>query len=83
MVPPVYNLMEFGRWPTGIYHPLLKILITCVIPFSFVAFYPAGFLVRGGDPWPALLTPVVALCCLFVAGWLWRSGIKRYHSSGS
>ena len=83
MVPPVYNLMEFGRWPTGIYHPLLKILVTCVIPFSFVAFYPAGFLVRGGDPWPALLTPVVAMCSLLFAAWLWRCGISRYHSSGS
>lgn len=83
MVPPVYNLMEFGRWPTGIYHPALKLLIICVIPFSFVAFYPAGFLVRGEDPWPALLTPLVALVSLLVAGWLWRCGIRRYHSSGS
>ncbi len=83
MVPPVYNLMEFGRWPTGIYHPLLKLLITCVIPFSFVAFYPAGFLLRGDQPWPALLTPLVGLASLLLAGWLWRRGIRRYHSSGS
>jgi ABC-2 type transport system permease protein len=83
MVPPVYNLMEFGRWPTGIYHPMLKLLITCVIPFSFVAFYPAGFLLRGDEPLPALLTPLVAICSLMVAGWLWRTGIRRYHSSGS
>ncbi len=83
MVPPVYNLMEFGRWPSSIYHPAMKLLITCVIPFSFVAFYPAGFLVRGSDPWPALLTPVVAAVSLLLAGWLWSRGIRRYHSSGS
>jgi ABC-2 type transport system permease protein len=83
MVPPVYNLMEFGRWPSGIYHPALKLLITCVIPFSFVAFYPAGFLVRGTEPWPALLTPAVAIVSLLLAGWLWSRGIRRYHSSGS
>lgn len=83
MVPPVYNLMEFGRWPTGIYHPALKLLITCVIPFAFVAFYPAGYLVRGGEPWPAVLTPGVALVSLLAAGWLWRMGLRRYHSSGS
>lgn len=83
MVPPVYNLMEFGRWPTGIYHHVLKVLITCVIPFAFVAFYPAGFLVRGTEPWPALLTPAVALVSLLAAGWLWRTGVRRYHSSGS
>lgn len=83
MVPPVYNLMEFGRWPTGIYHPLLKLLITCMIPFSFVAFLPAGYLLRGDQPWPALLTPLVAAISLLLAGWLWRSGVTRYHSSGS
>jgi ABC-2 type transport system permease protein len=83
MVPPVYNLMEFGRWPAGIYHPALKLLITCVIPFSFVAFYPAGYIVRGEHPLPALLTPVIALISLLLAGWLWRTGISRYHSSGS
>ena len=83
MVPPVYNLMEFGRWPVGIYHPALKLIITCFIPFSFVAFYPAGYLVRGGDPFPALLTPIIAVISLLLAGWLWRTGIHRYHSSGS
>jgi ABC-2 type transport system permease protein len=83
MVPPVYNLMEFGRWPTGIYHPALKLLITCVIPFSFVAFYPASYIVRGEDAFPALLTPLVALVALLCSSWLWRTGIRRYHSSGS
>jgi ABC-2 type transport system permease protein len=85
MVPPVYNLMEFGRWPGSIYHPALKLLITCVIPFSFVAFYPAGYLVRGApeDLLPALLTPAVALLGLLVSTTLWRTGIGRYHSSGS
>jgi ABC-2 type transport system permease protein len=86
MVPPVYNLMEFGRWPTSIYHPALKLLITCVIPFSFVAFYPAGFLARGGGgglAWPALLTPLVAVAGLLLATTMWRAGIRRYHSSGS
>lgn len=86
MVPPVYNLMEFGRWPTSIYHPALKLLITCAIPFSFVAFYPAGFLARGGAAdlaWPALLTPAVAVIGLLLASGMWQAGIRRYHSSGS
>lgn len=85
MVPPVYNLMEFGRWPNGIYHWLLKALITAVIPFSFVAFYPAS-LFTGQEPtpwWPALATPAVAVVELTLANLLWQRGISRYHSSGS
>ncbi len=85
MVPPVYNLMEFGRWPSSIYHWGLKLLITCVIPFAFVAFYPASlFLGAQPTPWfPALLTPVVAVAGLLFANLLWQTGIRRYHSSGS
>ncbi len=83
MVPPVYNLMEFGRWPNRIYHPVLKLLITCAIPFSFVAFYPASLFVGGGDPWPALATPLVAAVALLVSGACWKAGVARYASSGS
>ena len=85
MVPPVYNLMEFGRWPSSIYHWSLKLLITVLIPFSFVAIQPASLFV-GHDPvpwWPALATPVVALVGLAFANLLWQKGISRYHSSGS
>jgi ABC-2 type transport system permease protein len=86
MVPPVYNLMEFGRWPSRIYHPVLRWFISAVIPFSFVAFYPASFFVRGPGDMPlylALLTPAVAAVSLMIATAVWRMGIRRYNSTGS
>lgn len=85
MVPPVYNLMEFGRWPTKIYHPVMRFLITCVVPFSFVAFYPASYFVGKSEVsilYP-LMTPAVALVAIFVSTTLWRVGISRYGSAGS
>lgn len=85
MVPPVYNLMEFGRWPTSIYHPFLRLFITCVVPFSFVAFYPASAFVghAGADPTLPLLTPLVALVAVFLSTRMWAAGIRRYGSAGS
>jgi ABC-2 type transport system permease protein len=85
MVPPVYNLMEFGRWPTSIYHPALRGLITFCIPFAFVAFYPASMF-TGNHSIPIvypLMTPVVALIALGVSTQLWQRGIRRYGSAGS
>ncbi len=85
MVPPVYNLMEFGRWPTSIYPGFMRLLITCLIPFSFVGFFPAS-LFTGRDPvdwFPALLTPLVAVIALTIAALLWRAGVRRYHSTGT
>ena len=85
MVPPVYNLMEFGRWPSSIYHWSLKLLITWVIPFAFVAFHPASLFV-GIHPtpwWPAFATPLVAVIGLGIANLLWQKGVRRYHGTGS
>jgi len=85
MVPPVYNLMEFGRWPTSIYHSALRGLITFCIPFAFVAFYPASMF-TGNQSVPLfypLMTPVVACLALAVSTQLWKHGIRRYGSAGS
>jgi ABC-2 type transport system permease protein len=87
MVPPVYNLMEFGRWPVSIYNDAIRILVTAVIPFSFCAFYPASMFTAGGQqagtlPY-ALATPLVALVALGLASLMWRAGIRRYGSTGS
>ncbi|MBA3708189.1 MAG: ABC-2 family transporter protein [Planctomycetes bacterium] len=85
MVPPVYNLMELGRWPTSIYHPALRVLISCFIPFSFVAFYPASLFTGNplADPWLPLATPLVATVALLLAVCMWRAGIRRYNSTGT
>ena len=85
MVPPVYNLMELGRWPNAIYHPALRLLLACVIPFSFVAFYPASVFTGNDEAQlrSALLTPVVAAIALALAVCMWRAGLRRYNSTGS
>jgi ABC-2 type transport system permease protein len=87
MVPPVYNLMEFGRWPTAIYHPALQILITCGIPFAFAAFYPASVFLpgpeRSGVHLLGWLTPLVAVVTLGLATLVWWAGLRRYGSTGS
>ena len=88
MVPPVYNLMEFGRWPVGIFHWTVKGLVTFLIPFSFTAFYPASIFLPTAEADPslyllALATPLVAIVSMGLAITAWRSGLKRYHSAGN
>ncbi|MHC5068387.1 MAG: ABC transporter permease [Planctomycetota bacterium] len=87
MMPPVYNLMEFGRWPTGIYHEALRILITAAIPFAFCGFYPASLFLRDSPERAtfayAVATPAVAIIAITLACTLWRCGIRRYGSVGN
>ena len=86
--PPVYNCIAFGRYPTELFHPVVRFMLRWVIPFAFIGYYPAGIFVAGSRWGPetfrlAWATPLVALACMVVSGLLWRAGIRRYHSTGT
>ena len=84
LAPPVYNIIRFSRYPVTIFHPLIRILLTYVLPFAWVAFYPSTWFVGSGEYHRiALLTPVVGIFTFSVAYLIWTQGMKRYSSTGS
>jgi ABC-2 type transport system permease protein len=84
LMTPVYNLMAFGRYPLSIYHPALRALLSFVLPYGFVAFYPAtGILGREEFGLYFWSTPLVAAAA-FAAGYaIFRRGVRRYRSTGT
>ncbi len=84
LAPPVYNVIRFSRYPVTIFHPLIRMLLTFVLPFAWVAFYPAAWFV-GTDEFRrlALLTPVVGVLTFGLAYLVWTRGTRRYASTGS
>lgn len=84
VLPPVYNLMAFGRYPLTIYHPVLRALLSWVMPFGFVAFYPAtGFLGRGEFRAYFWGTPLVSAAVFALGLAVFQAGLRRYRSTGS
>lgn len=84
LAPPVYNLIRFSRYPMTIYSLPVRIFLTFVLPFAWVAFYPATwFLGSPGFARAALLTPVVGLIVFAGAVTIFRRGVGRYASTGS
>ncbi|PZE20845.1 ABC transporter permease [Paenibacillus xerothermodurans] len=84
ILPFLWNLQNYGRYPMTIYNKLLGFMLTWVLPFGFVGFYPAAFFLdreNWGDF--ALLTPLVGLGFLTFAIIIWNFGIKRYRGAGS
>jgi len=82
--PPIFNMIAFGRYPQTIFPSALRFLLRWVVPFGFVAFYPAQGLL-GHRPYAELvyLSPLVALVFAFVASRLWKWGVRHYESTGS
>jgi ABC-2 type transport system permease protein len=84
MVPMfVHQLGELAKYPITIYSLAVQALIVVAIPFAFVSFFPTAF-IFGMDAWslPGMLTPLVAVYCLFMAVTIFRRGMRNYESSG-
>lgn len=84
IAPPVYNVIRFSRYPLTIYSLPVRILLTFVLPFAWVAYYPATWFVGGADlKLVAALTPLVGLVVFGGAVLLWRRGVRNYTSTGT
>lgn len=79
----VHQLGEFAKYPITIYSMAVQAMVVVAIPFAFVSFFPTAYLFNI-EAWsaPGLLTPLVALYCLFMAVWVFRIGLRRYESTG-
>jgi len=84
-LPPVYNLLNFARYPLSIYRPAIRLLLTFVIPFGFVAFYPASAFLKSGEAFRqfSVFVPVAGMALLVIGALVWRAGIRRYSGAGS
>lgn len=84
ITPPVFNLMQFGRYPLTIYDGWVRFVLSFVIPFAFASFYPTlWFLKRQEFPAEFWAVPIVAAIVFSLALSLWKAGVARYHSTGS
>ena len=85
IVPPVFNLIQFGRYPLTIYDGWIRFTLSFVIPFAFASFYPVMHFLQPGRVRVASSgrCPPSPSLSLSLALALWKSGVRRYHSTGS
>lgn len=84
VIPPVYNMLSFGRYPLDIYNPFIRFLLSWVVPFGFASFYPAAkMLGRAEHAQTFLALPIVTAAFLAAAFYLWNRGTANYSSTGS
>lgn len=78
---------ELIFYPVTVFPRLLQVVLTFVVPFAFINYYPAHALLgREGVLFHsslAYLTPLVGLACFAGAYLLWRQGTMRYTGTGS
>ncbi len=84
IVPPVFNMLIFGRYPLTIYNVFIQFMLSWIIPFAFASFYPTTHFLRRQAFAPYVrLVPVVALAFMLLARVVWDRGVRNYSSTGS
>lgn len=79
-----YEMADFAKYPTGIYHRAIRFVITWIIPFAFVAYLPASYFLGAGTGIGVIAMECIlalALWCLAYA--VFKQGIRRYESAGN
>jgi ABC-2 type transport system permease protein len=80
---------EFSRYPISIYQRGVRVVLAFVLPFAFMNYFPATFLLHKSEdglhlsPTIGLFTPLVGVLVLALAYAFWRIGINRYQGTGS
>src|SRR5579872_5372105 len=79
---------EFTRYPISIYTKGVRLVLTFLLPYAFMNYFPATFFLDKSEdalhfpPQIGLLTPLIGLVCFAIAYAFWRAGLNRYEGVG-
>lgn len=74
---------EYGKYPMGVYGKTLLKLVTYVIPYALVQYYPFLYLTDRVQSPAYIFLPLLGAWVLLPGYAFWRYGVKKYQSSGS
>ena len=79
-----YDMAQFAKYPTEIYAKPIKVIITWIIPFAFVAYLPTSYFLMADKSWLVIVVEcVIALVFWVVAYSFFNYGISKYESAGN
>lgn len=77
-----YRVYTFAQYPIDIYNKFIKILITTILPFAFVAYYPTMSYL-GMNKYMIYLSPIIAIVLWIIAVKVWNCALNKYRSTGN
>lgn len=78
-----YEMADFAKYPTDIYAKSVKFIITWIIPFAFVAFLPASYMLGRNPGYVIGIECIIALVICTAACLIFNRGIHIYESAGN
>ena len=79
-----YEMADFAKYPTEIYHRAIRFVITWIIPFAFVAYLPASFFLKAEVSSGIIgIECIMAVVLFSIAYVVFTIGTRRYESAGN
>ncbi len=84
IMPMMYNIGNYGRYPVDIYNRVIRFVLTWILPFAFVGVYPSAYFL-GREEWYtfAFLSPFMGIAFFTLAVFIWNTGVKKYRGAGN
>lgn len=80
----ILKLSEFTKYPLSIYPRILQFVFTFIVPYAFVSFFPATFLLEKSNySLISLSGPIISALFLVFATRFFHFGLTKYESSGN
>lgn len=77
-----YRVYTFAQYPLDIYNKFIKMLITAILPFAFVAYYPSmNYL--GMNSKMIYIAPIIMVILWLLAIKVWNLSLNKYRSTGT
>lgn len=81
------NLTEFIQYPLSIYHRGIRELLTFVLPYAFISYYPVQLFISRQEGICSgifrYLTPAVGCGAFFLSRIFWQLELRAYSGTGS
>ena len=83
-----HQLRTFIDYPISLYNQFVQIILTLIIPYAFINFYPAQYFLGKQDFLMfnqsfQYLTPLIGLVLFILAYKFWNYGLRHYKSTGT
>lgn len=78
-----WRMYTMTQYPISIYNTFIQVLITFILPFAFVAYFPALHYLGMEGQNMIWICPIAMLAIWFGAIRVWNFGLNKYKSTGT
>lgn len=80
----VHNIGQYTKYPITIYPKIFQLILTFLVPYAFISFYPASLLLSKEFGAKMMwLVPLISIVSVYLSIKLFRRGLTLYESVGN